>query len=265
MFHDGTTAIGDGWVQARHDAFGLSAITLNGTIGAAQRLQFVNAAGTGVSGTLGNPVALGSGKEGNFHIWGGFTTTLTQPVTGGDALSVLRKNDVGTLALEADGTYTGLTVVDAGTRRLGTGGTTGAIDASASLTINGTGILSIQRSGATNLSTVFPGNAGDIIAPFTANDAMINFSGPTQSDTLTIDQDIGTANTFGQLRVSSGTMTLGSGADLQLRSLSVGHTTPASGNVGTLNVGTGVNVTLATGNVGALLVGDSSAVATPAS
>jgi fibronectin-binding autotransporter adhesin len=258
VFHDGTTSIDDGWVQARHDAFGTSQITLNGTIGGAQRLQFINAAGTGVGGTLDNPVALGSGKEGNFHIWGGFTTTLSQPITGGDALSVLRKTDGGTLALAADSTYTGLTIVDAGTLRLGTGGTTGAIDSSASLTINGTGILSIQRSGATNLSALLPGNAGDNFAPFTANDGQINFSGPTQSDTLTINQDIGTANTFGQLRVSSGTMILASGADLQLRSLSVGHTTLASGNVGTLNVETGSAVTLATGTLSVLNVGDSS-------
>jgi fibronectin-binding autotransporter adhesin len=256
-FHDGTTSIGNGWIQARHDAFGLSSITLNGTIGGAHRLQFVNAAGTGVTGTLSNPVALGAGKEGNFYIWGGFTTTLTEPVTGGDALSVLRKTDGGALVLEKDSTYTGATIVDAGTLRLGTGGTTGSIDSSASLTINGSGILSIQRSGATNLSAILPANAAESFSPFSANDGQINFNGPSQSDTLTIDQDIGTAPTFGQLRVTSGTMTLPSGTDLQIRTLSVGHTTVASGNVGTLNVGAGVNITLGTGALAALNLGDS--------
>lgn len=256
-FHDGTTAIGDGWIQARHDAFGASQITFNGTIGGGQRVQFVNAAGTGVSGTLANPVALGAGKEANFHIWGGFTTTLTEPVTGGDGLSVLRKTDGGTLVLEEDSTYNGPTFVDAGTLRLGTGGTTGSISSSASLTINGTGILNIQRSGATSLSIALPGNSGDLITPFTTNDGQINFSGPSQSDTLTIDQDIGTTPTSGQLRVSSGSMDLVSGTDLRLRSISVGHTTLASGNVGTLNVGDGATVVLATGAVSALNVGDS--------
>ena len=257
-FHDGTTNIGDGWIQARHDAFGLSSITLNGTLGGAQRIQFVNAAGTGVSGTLANPVALANGKEGNFYIWGSFTTNLTQPVTGGDLLSVLRKTDGGTLVLEADNTYTGSTIVDAGTLRLGTGGTTGSIDSSSSLTINGAGILSIQRSGTTNLSAILPANAGDGFSPFNANDGQINFSGPSQADTLSIDQDIGTTPTVGQLRVSSGSMSLASGTELQLRSLSVGHTTLASGNVGTLTVGSGSAVTLATGAVSALNVGDSS-------
>ncbi len=255
--HDGTTVFNDGYFQIRHDSFGASAVTLNGTVGGAQRIQFVNAAGTGVSGTWSNPISVNAGKEGNLYIWGGFTTTVTEPVTGGDATSVIRKTDTGTLVFEADNTYTAATIVDAGTLQLGFGGSTGAIGSSASLTINGTGILGIRREGNTNLSSLLPGAAGDNYGPFTANDARINFSGPIQSDTLTIDQDIGTANTFGQLRVTSGTMTLPSGTDLQIRTLSVGHTTAASGNVGTLNVQAGSSVTLGAGTIAALNLGDS--------
>ena len=244
LFHDGTTAIGDGYFQVRHDSFGQSAITLNGTIGGAQRIQFINAAGTGSSGTLANPISLGNGKEGNIYIWGGFTTTVQQPITGGDASSVLRKTDAGTLLLENDNTYTGATIVDTGTLQLGSGGVTGAIGSSASLAINGSAVVDIRRSGTTSLSDLFPGAAGALSATFGGNDARLNFTGAVQSDTLTIDQDLGTDSANGQLRVSAGTMTLASGTDLALRSLSVGHTTAASGNVGTLNVGTGVNATV---------------------
>lgn len=260
LFHDGTTAIGDGYFQVRHDSFGQSAITLNGTIGGAQRIQFINAAGTGSSGALANPITLGNGKEGNFYVWGGFTTTVQEPITGGDASSVVRKTDGGTLLFEKDNTYTGATIVDTGTLQLGSGGTTGAISSSASLAINGSAIVDVRRSGTTSLSDLFPGAAGALSATFGGNDARLNFTGAVQSDTLTIDQDLGTDLANGQLRVSAGTMTLASGSDLTLRSMSVGHTTAVSGNVGTLNVGTGANVTLtpASTSVAALNLGDSS-------
>lgn len=259
LFHDGTTAIGDGYFQVRHDSFGQSAITLNGTIGGGQRIQFVNAAGTGSSGTLANAIALGNGKEGNLYVWGGFTTTVQQPITGGDASSVLRKTDGGTLILENDNTYTGATIVDTGTLQLGSGATTGSINSSASLAVNGSAIVDIRRSGTTLLSDLFPGAPGALSATFGGNDARLNFSGAIQSDTLTIDQDLGNNLANGQLRVSSGTMTLDTGSDLTLRSISVGHTTAVSGNVGTLNVGTGANVTLTpvSTSVAALNLGDS--------
>jgi autotransporter-associated beta strand protein len=217
--HYGTTTLKDGFFRMRHSSLGGSTVILDAATGA-QRIQFGNEAGTGgESGTFGNPVQLTADREGAFHIWTNFTTTLSQPVTGGNAASVFRKTDGGALVLAADNTYPGATIIDAGTLQLGEGGTTGSLDVSASLTINGSGVLSIRRSGSTNLSAIVPGAAGANYAPFTANDGRINFSGPTQTDTLVIDQDLGTANTFGQLRVSSGTMTLPSGTDLQLRSL----------------------------------------------
>ena len=258
-FHEGTTTINDGYFQIRHDAVGTSAITLNGTLGSAQRIQFVNAAGTGTSGTLVNPISVNAGKEGNFFIWGSFTTTVNQAIAGGDATSVIRKTDVGTLLLSANNTYSAQTIVDAGTLQLGSGGTTGAINSSAALAINGSGILSVNRSGNTNLSDVLPGSAGELLPIFGAADARLNYTGTSQADTLTVDQDLGSNLANGQLRVSSGTMTLASGVDLTMRSISVGHTTAASGNIGTLNVGTGVNVTLtpAATSVAAISLGDS--------
>ncbi|MCU0749549.1 MAG: autotransporter-associated beta strand repeat-containing protein, partial [Akkermansiaceae bacterium] len=248
--HDGTTTLNDGYFQARHDSFGTSEITLNGTIGAAQRIQFVNAAGSGVSGTLDNAVKLVTGKEGNFHIWGGFTTTVSSPITGGDATSVLRKNDSGTLLLAAANTYIGATIIDNGTLQLGDAG---SILSTSGVTIAGTGILTIGGSGNVSTTAKIPSNI-----VFSAAASRLNTQGTTQSDTVTIDQDLGTATTLGQLRVTNGTTTLASGADLILNFVSVGHTPTSSGNIGTLNVGSGSTITLPGGNTNALFTGDSS-------
>ena len=122
--------------------------------------------------------------------------TAAGVISGG---SLLRKLGSGTLSLTATNTYSGGTIIDAGTLSIGGGGTTGSI--SGNVTNNAT--LAFNRSNAVSFGGVISGNG-----------AVRKLAGGTT--TLTA------ANTYaGGTFVEAGTLTLGAAASLASSSIVV--------------------------------------------
>ena len=163
--------------------------------------------------TVPNPIELAAAYpiSTNEH-----AVTAAGVVSGGGAL---RKLGTGTLSLTATNTYSGGTIIDAGTLAIGGGGVSGSI--SGNVTNNAT--LAFNRSDAVSFSGVISGSG-----------AVRKLAGGTT--TLTA------ANTYaGGTFVEAGTLTLGAAASLASSSIVVspGATFDVSALAGGLTRGTG--------------------------
>jgi fibronectin-binding autotransporter adhesin len=158
--------------------------------------------------------------NGNLTQWTAFTTTNLGPNLG------LAKLGNNTLTLNETNTYTGATVVTAGTLQIGAGGTTGSIASSSSITNNAA--LLINRSNDMTLSNSLSGSGN------------LTKAG---SGTLTLS---GSNINSGAVSVTGGTLLLGGGSAL---SSNASLLSAASGTTISLADGAGRTITLATGNL----------------
>ena len=151
----GTTFLSGGTVS-------ISAVENLGRRGAGRILAFENGGVLETTATmsfntrlfqLGTPDA--EGIAGTFDVANGTTTQLKGAVSGAAGTGALHKTGGGILSLEATNSFTGGTIISAGTLRAGVGGNKATLGAeSSSLTFNGTGatlqlegrILDISRS-----------------------------------------------------------------------------------------------------------------------
>jgi len=155
----------------------ISAVTSNGLLsGAKIALDTTNAGG---SFTQGNAIANSTG-------------------TGGGAIG-LTKLGTGSLVMDQTNTYTGATLISAGTLQLGSGGTTGSLSTSSTITNNGT--LAFNRSNAVAQGTDFATVIGGSGSVSQIGSGTVTLSG---------------ANTYtGGTTISAGTLALGSSTTLQ--------------------------------------------------
>ena len=179
-------------------------------------------AGTG-NLTFGNSTSVTLGSTRTFTInntWTSFANAFTG--TAGDGLT---KNGTGTLILLGANTYTGATTINAGTLKIGNGGTTGALSTSSAITVNGT--LAFNRSNniaqGTDFSTAAISGTGSLIQNGTGN--------------LTLNA----ANTYtGGTTLNSGTLVINNASAIGSGTFSI--------NGGTLNNTSGSTITLSTNN-----------------
>jgi outer membrane autotransporter protein len=137
----GGTTVTDGLINfASLSNLGTGNITLNGG-----GLQWATGNTVDVSGRL-NPL----GANGAIFDTNGNNVTFNTALSGGELI----KQGAGTLTLVADNTYTGGTIINAGTLQLGNGGTTGSIVGD----VTDDAALVVDNSGAVTLPGVISGS-----------------------------------------------------------------------------------------------------------
>jgi outer membrane autotransporter protein len=137
----GGTTVTDGLINfASLSNLGTGNITLNGG-----GLQWATGNTVDVSGRL-NPL----GANGAIFDTNGNNVTFNTALSGGELI----KQGAGTLTLVADNTYTGGTIINAGTLQLGNGGTTGSIVGD----VTDDAALVVDKSGAVTLPGVISGS-----------------------------------------------------------------------------------------------------------
>lgn len=212
--------------------------------------------------TQGNPVILNGGTleaaQGDLHWTGPITIlngssklhssvmgyTISGPLT--DNGNGFNKTGGELLSLTGTNAVTGPVLISAGVLSIGKGGTTGVITPS-SFTVTGVGVLRYHLLGSAEL-------AANVNLP-TLN-SMFQQRGPTQESTLSIARAIGSSTTNGIFQVESGTATVISGGKVTVSSVQVGAfpTQPpqqnesfpsgaSTGNIGTLNIQAGAQIT----------------------
>ncbi|MEV8520194.1 autotransporter-associated beta strand repeat-containing protein [Dyella marensis] len=217
-------------------AFGSNPITANG-----------GAIGASSSGlTLGNAITVNAG---GLTASGANNFTLSGLLSGSGALT---KNGAGTLTLGAANTYSGGTVIDAGTIALGA---SGSLASTGMVNLTGPGAtLDISGAGANQTIGALAGAAGTTLAlgarTLTLGDSVnTTFSGGISGTGGIVKQGSGTltlggASTYtGGTTINAGTLALGAGGSL------------AAGGAVTLNAaGTSFDISAAGGNptIGAL-------------
>ena len=158
------------------------------------------------------------------------TTTLQGVISDGASAGTLVKNDAGTLLLQAANTYTGGTMVNAGTLQLSGAGRLGATTgtttiAGGTLDLGGT----TQTQAAVNLNGGTLQN-GSLNAPISSTGGAINAIGGTASLTTTAGTTtLSTANSYsGGTTVNGGTLQISGAGTL---GATTGTTTIAGGTL----------------------------------
>ncbi len=153
----------------------------------------------------------------------------------------LRRTDGGTTVLTGSGSgFTGALNVQRGTMQIGDGTqTTNLLANTSGITLGdslGAGTVRYRLDSSFTLATpVTFGNAG----------SSFQWQGTGNDDVLTINSALGSNSSTGNLTVHSGGVTLASGANVQVGSVSL-LSTPANnaaGIIGTLNIGSGASLT----------------------
>jgi autotransporter-associated beta strand protein len=295
-FTGGATLGAGTLVVGNAGALGSGALTIaGGAVAAAGTIAIPNAVnangdfsitGTGdltLSGAMtlnGNRVITNSNTTGTTTFWdiGGTNRSLTfagngdTTVTGfiATGTGTLTKNGTGTLILTETNTYTGATTINAGTLRVGTGGTTGSltsaaitnnatliynrsddvsvgqvISGSGSVTQQGTGLLSLTGAstytGATTISagTLQIGSGG-------TTGSIANTSGITNNAALVYNRS--NALSVGSVISGSGSLTKIGAGTLTLTNANT-YTGATTLSIGTLSVGTSANLGAAAANL----------------
>ncbi|BCU77895.1 autotransporter-associated beta strand repeat-containing protein [Luteolibacter sp. LG18] len=226
-----------------------NAIILNG----GGLLESVNA-----GPTLNRNVTVGA-AGGLFRTWGSTTTTLNGVLSGSGAFA---RTDGGTVIFAGNNTYSGTFtannttssvftgtnaaatyVVSGGSIAVGNNGTTGSLNSASTLSLaNGT-TLFVRRTDAVSATGILPGT-------ITLAGATSRFEyAPTASTaTLNFDQDLGTDATKGYFRIAGGALSLASGTDVVMDTVSLGL--QSATNQGVLNLLSGSTITSRYFNIG---------------
>ncbi|RYD61974.1 MAG: hypothetical protein EOP83_15775, partial [Verrucomicrobiaceae bacterium] len=182
---------------------------------------------------------------GTLRNYGSATSTLTGTLSG---LGDIRRTDGGTAIYTGDGSaFTGNLFVDRGTFQAGNGVLTANPVANISnITLGdsgGAGTMRYQLDGSFTLATPISfGNVGSALI----------WQGTDAGDVMTINNQLGIAETTGTLRANSGSITLASGADVLVGTVALTSTpaNSATAVVGTLNVQPGTLLKTAYMNIG---------------
>ena len=235
----GTTVSSGAALQIQNNiAVGAEALTLNGSgisnTGALRNISGTNSWSGAI--TLGSASTIGS-DAGNL--------TLSGIISGSFALS---KAGAGTLTLTGANTYTGTTTISAGTLQLGSGGTTGSLSTSSTITDNGN--FTINQSDAVIQGTDFSGSAitgtGSLTQAGTGTttlNAANTYTGATtvSAGILNIQNDTALGTTAAGTTVSSGaTLQLQGGITVGAEALNISGT-GATGGTGALENVSGTN------------------------
>jgi fibronectin-binding autotransporter adhesin len=185
------------------------------TIVSAGTLQ-IGAGGTGGALSAGGSLSIGSGAVLAFNQ----TDTVVQgtdfgPVISGSG-SVFQLGS-GTLMLSGTNTYTGPTVVSAGTLQLGAGGTGGALSAGGSLSIGSGAVLAFNQTDTvvqgTDFGPVISGSGG--VTQF-GSGKVILLGANTYTGLTTVSAGVLNIQNAGALGATAGPTFVASGAALQL-------------------------------------------------
>jgi fibronectin-binding autotransporter adhesin len=137
------------------------------------------------------------------------TMTVSGPISGG--VGTLAKSGSGALVVTGASTYTGATVVNAGTLQIGNGGTTGSLSGSSTITNNGSVVF--NRSNNVVQGTDFGSNPisgiGGLTQAGTGTLTLANINSYTGGTTISA----GTLNT-GTRGLGSGTVNVGAAGTL---------------------------------------------------
>ena len=195
-------------------------VTVDGDI-SFQGLQFSTTGYTLTGGTLtmtGDPV--GNPAASFVNVDGGVTTTIASTLAGTGGLEKL---GAGTLTLTGANTYTGGTMIAAGTLQLGNGGTTGSILGD----VADNGVLAFNRTDAVQFAGTISGSgavqqlgtgtlmlsgANTYTGPTTVNAGMLSVNGSIASSSLTTVNPGGTLGgngTVGDTTIAGGTLAPG--------------------------------------------------------
>ncbi|WP_395716295.1 autotransporter-associated beta strand repeat-containing protein [Prosthecobacter sp.] len=180
--------------------------------------------------------------------------TNGQNVTYATALSstggtLTKTGGVGILALTGANTYDGATTVNAGTLQLGTGGTTGSLNAASAVSVGSGATFAVNRSNTVTQGTDFSSAAitgGGSFAQSGTGSTILNaantYTGGTtvSAGTLEVNNTAGSGTGTGNVNVTytSGTATKLSGSGSIAGSTILGSGTvlaPGEGNTGTSN------------------------------
>ena len=153
----------------------------------------------------------------------------------------LRRTDGGTTVLTGNGSgFTGALNIQQGTMQIGDGAQTSNLIANTSgITLGhagGAGSIRYRLDTSFTLATpVTFANAG----------SAFHWQGTGADDVLTINSAFGSSSSLGTLGIASGGVTLASGADVKLASVSITSTpaNSAAAVIGTLNIGNGTSLT----------------------
>jgi fibronectin-binding autotransporter adhesin len=196
------------------------------------------------TGNFTRNLQIGAGG-GVLRNYGSATSTLTGTLSGSGSI---RRTDGGTAIYAGNGSgFTGSLLLERGTLQAGNGVLTANPLANASGATLGDGsgaaTLRYQLDGSMTLATpVSFANAGSSLV----------WQGTDAGDVMTIASEFGVSNTTGTLRVNSGAITLASGADVLIGTVSL-TSTPANSPtavIGTLNVQPGALLETTFMNIG---------------
>jgi autotransporter-associated beta strand protein len=220
----GANATGSYTVNGTALQIATAGIRNNSTYAQTVATDFTLTVALSFSASAGNLTISGS-VDNNGHLLtttGNHTLHIQGPISGSAGL-IQEVN--GTLILSGNNTYNGTTTISAGTLQIGTGGTSGALSATSTITNNGT--LVFNRSDTITQGTSFSasaiGGSGALVqkgaGTLVLNTANSYTAGTTlQAGTLRVDH-ANALGTTGNITFTGGTVQYGSGitADLSPR------------------------------------------------
>jgi len=218
-----------------------TARSLSGTLAFTGAVTFGQSIGNAGTGNL-TLTGAGALSPASHTVTVNNTTTLTGVLAGSG--SITKDGSNGTLILSGNNTYTGATIINAGTLQIGTGGTSGAVSSSSAITDNG--VLVFQRSDTVMQGTHFTlasGGTGALVQAGTGTltlNGVNTYSGGTTLSSGYLDIDTASALGAGTLTITGGTLdnTSGSAIVLADRTINIGGIAVFNGS-NALNLGNG--------------------------
>ncbi|MFC7397598.1 beta strand repeat-containing protein, partial [Chelatococcus sp. GCM10030263] len=210
-------------------------------------ITLIESSGTGaiVFSNTGSAAYTGSGNR--TLALGGTNTGLNTMggtiINGPGGLTTVAKNDSGTWALTGNNTYSGNTVVNAGSLMIGNGGGTGNAGTGNVIVNAATSTLSFNRNNTFNFAGTLsgPGNIAQIGTGTTVLTSATNMIGAARIDAGTLQVGDGTATgslTTSTFAMNAGTLTVAANGTV---SAAAGAPTTMTGSAGaaTININSG--------------------------